>query len=88
MGINDDIPIYNYYDRQRGWENTNKGWHEVVIQVSEPHETVIRYQATVDWIKENIHGYKKHCRWFYSGNYLKYKFRHEKDYLWFKLRWG
>jgi len=85
MGIND---VSLYYDRQRGWEGTNPGWYEVVLHVAEPKETIIKYGETLIWIEENIHGYQKHCRWFYAGNYLKYKFRHEKDYLWFKLRWG
>jgi hypothetical protein len=87
MGINDG-PVYVYYDRQKGWEGTNPGWYEVILHIEEPRETVIRFTDMVDWIEENIHGYKKHCRWIYAGNYLKFKFRHEKDYLWFKLRWG
>ena len=86
--MNDDIPIYQYYDRQKGWQGTNPGWYEVVIHIDEPHETILRYQDTVEWIRDNIHGYQKHCRWFYAGNDLKYKFRHEKDYIWFKLVWG
>lgn len=88
MGINDGTPIYNYYDRTKGWELTNPGWYEVILHIQEPHETVIRYSQTVGWLADNIQGYKKHCRWMYSGNYLKYKFRHEKDYVWFKLVWG
>jgi len=78
----------NRYDRVRGWQGTNPGWYEVVIHIEDPHETVIRYTETLNWLEENIHGYLKHCRWMYAGNYLKYKFRYERDYLWFKLRWG
>ena len=85
MGIND---ITVYYDRRKGWDGTSPGWFEVILYIADPAETVIRYTETLIWIEENIHGYHKHCRWFYAGNYLKYKFRHEKDYLWFKLRWG
>lgn len=84
--MNNDI--VNYYDRARGWAETNPGWYEVVVRVEEPAETVARYQKSVDWIKNNIHGYHKHCRFMYAGNYLKYKFRYERDYLWFKLIWG
>ena len=85
MGIND---ITVYYDRRKGWDGTNPGRHEVILHIQDPAETVIRYTETLIWIEENIQGYNKHCRWFYAGNYLKYKFRYEKDYLWFKLRWG
>ncbi len=77
-----------YYDSSKGWEGTNPGWYELVLHIHEPWETVTRYGETLDWIEKNIHGYQKHCRWIYAGNYLKYKFRHEKDYMWFKLVWG
>lgn len=87
MGINDNAHVYNYYDRVKSWQGTNPGWYEVVIHVEDPRESVLRYEDTIKWIYDNIDGYHKHCRWFYAGNYLKYKFRHEKDYLWFKLRW-
>lgn len=84
--MNNDI--VNYYDRTKGWSETNPGWYEVILHIQDPAETIIRYIEALDWIEKNIHGYKKHCRWFYAGNDLKYKFRYERDYLWFKLRWG
>ena len=77
-----------YYDRRKGWDGTQPGWYEVILHIQDPAETIIRYIEALDWIEKNIHGYKKQCRWFYAGNYLKYKFRYEKDYLWFKLVWG
>lgn len=80
--------IVNRYDRTKGWAETNPGWYEVVAYVADPAETVIRYQESIDWIANNIHGYHKHTRYMYAGNYLKYKFRYERDYLWFKLIWG
>jgi hypothetical protein len=88
MGINDNRHVYNYYDRIKGWDQTSPGWYEVILHIENPPETIKRYEDTIQWIYDNIQGYHKHCRWHYAGNYLKYKFRHEKDYLWFKLRWG
>ena len=93
MGIDD---IHNYYDTQRGWEGTNPGWYEVILHVTDSDATYIRYRDTIEWLKDNISGYKKHCRWYYghtvSVHYtkpeLKYKFRYERDYIWFKLTWG
>lgn len=76
------------YDLVRGWEGTNPGWYELVLHVSNPPETIEKYYDSIEWLKENIHGCEKHCRWMYAGNYLKYKFRYERDYLWFKLVWG
>lgn len=78
----------NRYDLAKGWEGTNPGWYELVLYVNDPPETIRKYEDSVKWLKENIHGCEKHCRWLYSGNYLKYKFRYERDYLWFKLVWG
>lgn len=80
--------VTSYFDIVKGWEGTNPGWYEVILHVEDPPETVNRFTQTIEWMKENIQGYKKHCRWYYAGNYLKYKFRYERDYLWFKLRWG
>lgn len=88
MGLNDNSRVYNYYDSIRGWEGTTPGWHEVVIHIEDPPETLSRYLDILTWLEENIHGYKKHCRWKYEGNYLRYKFRYERDYIWFKLTWG
>ncbi len=88
MGIDDDLPIYSYYDIQKGWENTNPGWYEFIAHIEDPRQTVLQFGDMVDWLVANIHGAKKHCRWIYRGNYLKFKFRYERDYLWFKLRWG
>ncbi len=76
-----------YYDSSKGWERTNPGWYELILHIDDPWTTVTRYGETLEWIEKNIHGYHKHCRWIYAGNYLKYKFRYEKDYMWFRLVW-
>jgi len=72
----------------KGWDQTNPGWHEIEIYVADPHESVTRYNETVDWVYDNIGKCERHCRWKYDGNYLRYKFRYERDYLWFKLSLG
>jgi hypothetical protein len=79
---------YDYYDSMRGWDQTNPGWHEIELHYQDPRESVIKYEEIIDWIGQNIHGYRKHCRHRYAGNYLRFKFRYERDYLWFKLTWG
>ena len=79
---------HNYYDYTRGWDGTNPGWYEVAINFHDIDESEDVHEKAVIWIQRNIQGYQKHCRWRYAGNYLKYKFRHERDYVWFKLTWA
>jgi hypothetical protein len=78
----------DHYDAYKGWHNTNPGWHEVAIHFHDPRESIERYVEILEWIKQNIQGYKKHSRYRYAGNYLRFKFRYERDYVWFKLTWG
>ena len=79
---------HDNYDYMKGWDQTNPGWYEVSLHFNDPRESVVRYEETTDWIKDNIQGYQKHCRYRYMGNYLRFKFRYERDYIWFKLTWG
>ena len=78
----------NHYDRQRGWEHTKPGWYELTFHFQEPRETVTRHTEMLKWIYDNIGKCEHHCRWQYDGNYLRFKFRYERDYLWFRLRWA
>lgn len=78
----------NHYDRKNGWEHTKPGWYEVNVYIHDPRETVTRHTEMLAWIYDNIGKCEHHCRWQYDGNYLNFKFRYERDYLWFKLRWA
>jgi hypothetical protein len=78
----------NWYDHRRGWEETSKGWYEKVIYVADPPDTINRYYEILEWMYEKLDNCEKHCRWMYSGNYLRFKFRYERHYTWFNLRWG
>lgn len=77
--------IYHTYKEK--WEDDKPGWHEVLLlrsdndSIDKLHENVLKY------LYENVPGCEKHCRWIRMGNALLIKFRHEKDYMWFKLRW-
>ena len=79
----------NYYDEKNGWGNTKPGWYEVVLYVSDnPEVTNSKHFAIETWIKNNIGKYERHCRWMFDWTHLHYKFRYERDYIWFKLTWG
>jgi hypothetical protein len=78
----------NYYDEKNGWEHTKPGWHEVVIPARQFRETVFKHTEMLTWIYDNIGKCEHHCRWQFDNDSLKYKFRYERDYIWFKLTWG
>ena len=78
----------DHYDGYKGWAGTNPGWYEIAIHYQDPLDSAEKYPEMLDWIVKNIQGYEKHCRYRYAGNYLRFKFRYERDYLWFKLTWG
>jgi hypothetical protein len=40
------------------------------------------------WMQDNIQGHRKHTIWrLTDGGYFEIRFRFEKDYEWFVLRW-
>jgi hypothetical protein len=78
----------DHYDGYKGWAGTNPGWYEVSVHYQDPRESIEKYVEILEWIKQNIQGYKKHSRYRYAGNYLRFKFRYERDYVWFNLTWG
>lgn len=79
---------HSWYDTHKGWEETNPGWYEKEIYIAEPSETITRYVEILEWMYENLDKCERHCRWRYNGNYLNFKFRYERQYTWFNLRWG
>ena len=78
----------NYYDEKNGWEHTKPGWHEVVIPVYQIQEAQHKHTEMLTWIYNNIGKCEHHCRWQFDLGSLKFKFRYERDYVWFKLTWG
>ena len=42
----------------------------------------------MQWIQDNIQGYRKHTTWKINEHRIfEIRFRFEKDYAWFVLRW-
>ena len=78
----------NHYDEKNGWEHTKPGWHEIAISARQFREAVDKHTEMLTWIYDNIGKCEHHCRWQFDNNSLKYKFRYERDYIWFKLTWG
>ena len=78
----------NYYDEKNGWEHTKPGWHEVIIPTHTLLQALNKHTEILEWIYDNIGKCEHHCRWQIDPDILKYKFRYERDYIWFKLTWG
>jgi hypothetical protein len=65
------------------WEKAPK-WYEAKIQVDNPY----KFEEIIEWLDKNIQGVKKHTVWRLTGGGLfEIRFRYEKDYEWFVLRW-
>lgn len=75
-----------HYDWTRGWDDDHPYWytHDVVTQ--NQNETDNLHKEVVLWLYKNIDNPERHCRWTRQGLTISVKFRHEKDCLWFKLR--
>ncbi len=76
------------YDFVKGWDNTNPKWHSMRIRFS----TILKIEEEtydiLNWVYDNIDNPERHARWRYSQQGLDFKFRHEHDYIWFKMRWS
>jgi len=69
------------------WNNTKPGWYEVTVYVGHPSELHDKYEKIIDWLYEHIGKCERHCRWYARSDFVKVKFRYERDYAWFHLVW-
>ena len=72
----------------KGWEYTNPGWYEFSIKIVYGTSADAKYIEIVQWLYENIDNCERHARWVLDIDRIRVKFRHEKDYSWFTLRWA
>ena len=76
--------MYEHYD-EAGWEHTQPGWYECSVKT----EDIDKYDEMTQWLLNNIGKYKRHCRWCVTDvNVVSFKFRYERDYILFTLRWS
>lgn len=79
----DSVPIY--------WSEKEKsGWHEYSIERKTPSAQywIQHYHDIVDWILENIDMPYRHARWIIHPEHAQFRFRYERNYLQFVLRWS
>ena len=77
--------IHEHYDYDAGWENTKPGWHECTLH----DKHLNKYNEIIKWLENNIGKHERHCRWCVTDdNIVSFKFRYERDYILFTLRWS
>lgn len=77
-------------DPKKDWPNIKPGWHEYKIALPEivtQADFVNWYADIIEWVYNNIQNCEQHCRWAFEENKFCIKFRYERDYLHFALRW-
>lgn len=67
------------------WEDTKPGWHEAEVNLN---GQINRYREITEWLYNSIDKCERHCRWFQTTYGIKVKFRYERDYILFTLRWS
>lgn len=74
----------NWYSKEKS------GWHEFTInRIDDNAYTWIKYYNNiVKWIEEQVDGAEKHSRWVINPEHAVFRFRYERDYLKFILRWS
>jgi hypothetical protein len=74
------VDLDNYHG-PNGWDETNPNWYKA----SAPTK---HYEEIMKWLEQNNSKFQRHTRWVIaSSDETKFKFRYEKDYIMFTLRW-
>lgn len=74
------------YDEDKGWENTKPNWYGVLIELDQL-SGIAKYYEIINWVYDNIDKPERHARWQLSEYGIFFRFRYERDYIWFKMRW-
>jgi len=68
-----------------------KGWHEYRIPYGPDvsfGDFINLYERISEWILESIESPYRHARWTILSDGIYVKFRYERNYLYFILRWS
>lgn len=83
MDVN-DYPK-NYFNYERGWAHTNPGWYEVTVKNGGTYSKI--HDSCIEWLYNNIDNPERHVRWVSFLDKSIFRFRYERDYIWFRLAW-
>ncbi len=69
--------------------NEKDGWYafELPFKQYADHYPDL-YNEIVDWMYANLDKPERHARWHINSMHIRVKFRYERDYLRFVLRWS
>jgi hypothetical protein len=81
------------FDTRRGWENTCPNWYTHILQYDIITSVSLDkfddlYFDILEWLYTKIDLCERHARWLRTNNQILVKFRYERDYLLFMLRWS
>jgi hypothetical protein len=69
----------------KGWESYKPNWYEARIKVESP----AKFEELMRWMQANLQSHRKHTVWrLTDGGYFEIRFRFERDYILFTLRWS
>ena len=78
---------YDNYNSSITWEENKPGWHTHSITLV-GNIWYVRCIEMINWLYDNIDKCERHTRWYARSNFIKVKFRYERDYEWFMLTWA
>lgn len=72
------------------YTNERPGWYEFRIDREQEfsYDWMNHYESIVLWIQSNVEMPERHARWIIHPEHATFKFRYERDYLRFVLRWS
>ena len=73
----------HWYDWNKGWDATHPGWYAIDINMG----TKNYHMEMIEWMYQNLDNPERHSVWTKIMNVSSFKFRYERDYIWFKLTW-
>lgn len=76
----------HYYDYERGWDNTKRGWLETKVYLNNDYRMQVK--EILLWMYDKVDNCERHARWTIIENYFHVKFRYERDLILFRLRWS
>ena len=77
--------LLNLYDWNSGWDYTNPGWYQVTVKGAGTQTN--KHYECVEWLYKNIDNPERHARWVSLFGESHFRFRYERDYVWFRLTW-
>jgi len=71
-------------------KNEKEGWYKFQVPRSTRtlDEWISDYETIVDWLIIQVEKPHRHARWVFHPDHADFKFRYERDYLMFSLRWS